>query len=109
MRPVQLWCRIAVIGPDGGEVASRVLEGPGAPDLRTVDDVAHLALLAKRLGGTTVLTDVSPALQALLELAGLGVRVEGMRAEVERQAELGEEPLGAQERQEESHARDPSP
>jgi len=109
MRPVQLWCRIAVVGPDGAEVTSRRLEGPGAPDLATVDDVARLALLAKRLGAKTVLTDVSPALQALLDLTGLRVPVEGLRAEMERQAELGEEPLGAQEGQEEGHTGDLSP
>ena len=90
MRPVQVWCRIAVVGPDGAEVTSRLLEGPVGPDLGTVDDVARLLVLAKRLGGRAVLTDVSPALQALLELAGLHVQVEGLRAEMERQAELGE-------------------
>ncbi len=64
-----------------------------------MDDVARLALLAGRLGGGIVLTEVSPALRTLLELAGLRVEVEG-------QAELGEEPLGVQEGQEEGHPGD---
>jgi len=99
MPAVELWCRVTVVGPDGAELARSVLAGPGAPDLAAVDDVARLALLAGRLGGGIVLADVSPALRALLELAGLCV-------EVERQAELGEEPLGVQEGQEERHLGD---
>jgi hypothetical protein len=91
MCPVQPWCRV-----------SYVLGRAGAPDLGTVDEVARLALMARRIGGTTVITDVSPALWALLELAGL-------RAEMEGQAELGEEPLGAQQSQEPRHTRDLSP
>jgi hypothetical protein len=83
MCPVPPWCRATVIGPDGAALASYVLDGPGAPDMGTVDYVARLALMAGRLGGRAVLTDVSPALQALLELAGL-------RAEVKGQSELGE-------------------
>jgi hypothetical protein len=102
MCPVELWCRVTVVGPDGAELASHVLSGPGAPDMGTVDDVARLALRAGRLGGGAVLTDVCPALQALLELTGLG-------AEVKWQAELGEEPLGAQEGQEPRHTGDLSP
>ena len=102
MCPIEWWCRVTVVGPDGAELATYVLDGPGAPDMGTVDDVARLALMAGRLGGGTVLSDVSPALQALLELAGL-------QAEVQRQAELGEEPLGAQEGQEPRHTGDLSP
>jgi hypothetical protein len=99
MDRLERWCRITIVGPDGTVVASGVLEGSGAPDLGTVDDVARQALLAARLGGDIVLDDVSPALRALLDLAGLGVEVEG-------KAECGEEPLGVQEVQEEIHPRD---
>jgi hypothetical protein len=102
MNGVQLWCRVRVVGPDGTELACCRLEGPGAPDLEAVDNVAHLALLAWRLGGGIVLAEVLPALQALLELAGLRVEVSG-------QAELEEEPLGVQEGQEESHPGDLPP
>ena len=99
MAAVELWCRVRVVDPDGAELARYVLEGPGAPDLGAVDDVARLALLAGRLGGDIVLANVSPVLLGLLELAGLRVEVEG-------QTELGEEPLGIQERQEERHPGD---
>ena len=102
MAAVQLWCRVTVVGPDGAELACCVMEGPGAPDLGAVDDVARLALIARRFGCGILLAEVSPSLRGLLELVGL-------RVEVERQAELGEEPLRAQEGQEERHARDLSP
>ena len=76
--PVMLtWCRVTMVDPDGVALASGVLEGPAAPDLGTVDDVARLALIAKRLGGGLVLTDVSPDLRALVELTGLVVEMHG--------------------------------
>ena len=99
MDGLERWCRITIVGPDGTEVASAVLEGPGAPDIATVNDVARQALLAARLGGAIVLDDVSPTMRELLDLAGLGVEVEG-------KAECGEEPFGVQEVQEEIHPRD---
>jgi hypothetical protein len=99
MDGLERWCRITVVGPDGAVVASAVLEGPGAPDLATVDDVARRALVAARLGGTIVVEDVSPAMRELLDLVGLGVEVEG-------KAKCGEEALGVQEVQEEIHPRD---
>ena len=95
----ELWCRITIVGPDGEQIASVALRGAGFPDLGTVDEVARLTLLARRLGGDIALTDVSPALRALLELAGLPVEMEG-------QAELGEQPLGVQEAEEEAHPGD---
>lgn len=90
------------MGPDGTVVTSCALDGPGPPDLGAVDDVARLALLATRLGGGIALTEVSQDMRGLIELAGLGVEMEG-------QAELGEEPLGIQQGQEEAHPRDPPP
>lgn len=96
---VQLWCRVKVLSSDGAELADILLEGQGAPDLGAVDEVASLALLAGRLGGGVVLAEVSAALDALLRLAGLGVEVEG-------QAELAEEPPGAQQGQEKGHPGD---
>lgn len=77
MEPVQLWCRVTVLGAGGDVLVTCVLEGPGDPDLGAVNDVASLALLARRCGGDIVLADVSPATEALLELAGLRVEVEG--------------------------------
>jgi hypothetical protein len=87
---VNVWCRVQIVGADHTTLASHQLAGAGLPDLGAVDDVARLALLARRLGGRIVLCDVSPALGSLLELAGL-------RVEVERKAERGEEPLGIEE------------
>jgi hypothetical protein len=97
--PLEHWCRATVVGPDEAELASGVLEGPGAPDLGAVDDLARLALVAKRLGGTLVLADVAPALQMLLELVGLPVQVQG-------KSEGGKEALGIEQRQEEGHPGD---
>jgi hypothetical protein len=74
---VEQWCRVRLLDPDGAELAGCVLEGLGTPDLGVVADVARLALLGRRLGGGIVLANVSPALRALLELAGLSVEVEG--------------------------------
>jgi hypothetical protein len=66
-----------MVGPDGVALASGLLEDPAAPDMSVVDDVARLALMAKRLGGSILLTEVSADLRALLELAGLGLEMEG--------------------------------
>jgi hypothetical protein len=64
--------------------------------------VAYLALVAAHLGGGIVLDAVSPALQHILDLAGLRVKVEG-------KTELREEPLRLQEGQEEGHFGDLPP
>jgi hypothetical protein len=96
---VNLWCRVLVVGPDHTAMASHELGGPGPPDIGAVDDVARLALHARRLGGRIVLCEVSPALRSLLSLAGLCV-------EMEREAEGGEEPLGVERRKEELHPGD---
>jgi hypothetical protein len=93
---VNLWCRVLVVGADHTALARHQLGGPGLPDIGAVEDVARLALRAGRLGGRIVLSDVSPALRSLLELAGL-------RVEMERETEGGEEPLGVQGGEEELH------
>ncbi len=102
MVALKRWCRVTLVGPDGTVVASCELDGPGSPGLGAVDDLARLALLASRLGGGITLAEVSPAMRELVELAGLCVKMEG-------QAELGEEPLWIQQREEEIHPGDPSP
>jgi hypothetical protein len=94
------WCRATIVRRDGTVLADCVLEGSGVPNVGAVDEVARLALLAIRLGGRIAIAEVSPVLRELLDLAGLPVEMEG-------QAELGEEPLGVQERQEEVHPDDP--
>jgi hypothetical protein len=99
---VNLWCRVRILGADHTPLASHQLGGPGLPDLGTVDEVARLALLARRLGGRIILSDLSPALRSLLDLAGLRVEVEG-------EAESGEEPLRVEEGQEHLHPDDLAP
>jgi len=96
----ELWCRVTVLGPDGSELVHGVLAGPGRPDLATVDDVARLALHAVRLGGVLAITDLSPDLRSLLDLAGLGIQVAG-------EPEGGEEALAVEEVEEELHPDDP--
>jgi hypothetical protein len=102
MAAVTLWCRVAVVGPHGGVLGRRVLEGPGPPDLETVATVARLILTARRRGAAVVLAEVSPRLRELLEMAGLDVEMEG-------QTELGKQALGVQGMQEEAHLGDLPP
>lgn len=99
---VERWCRVRLIGPAGEQLASISLAGCGAPDLDVLDDVARLGLLARRMGGRILLADVVPALARLVELAG------GLGIEVEGQAEVAEQPLGLEQREEEAHLHDPS-
>jgi hypothetical protein len=96
------WCRIVVLGADGSARTRRVLAGAGRPDLGTIQEIAQLGLLAKRLGGRLVLEDVTPELGELLDLAGLAV-------EMQRQPELGEQPLGVEEGEEEGLSDDLAP
>jgi hypothetical protein len=97
----ELWCRVTVLGPGGSEQVRCTLEGPRPPDLGVVDGVARLALLAARHGGAVVLSEVASDLRELLDLAGLGVEVQG-------EPEGGKEPFGAEEVEEERHLGDPS-
>jgi len=102
MTTIQLWCRVTVVGRDGDRVARWDLWGRRDADLESVAQVARLALWVRRGGAHLTLADVSPALRALLELAALGVEVEG-------ETEVGKEPLGVQEGQEERHRGDATP
>jgi hypothetical protein len=95
----ELWCQIRIVGPDHSVLSHRRLQGPGAPDLGVVDEIARLLLVTGRIGGHIVLTEVAPAVGALLELAGLRVEVEGQR-------EGGEEAFWIQQGQEELQAGD---
>jgi hypothetical protein len=99
MVALHLWCRVTLIDADGAEMAHSTLEGPGAPDLLALDEVAHLALVAARAGGAVVLADVSPDMGDLLDLSGLGV-------EVQWQAESREEAFGVEREQKERHGGD---
>jgi hypothetical protein len=62
------------------------------PDLVLVDALARLELQARRLGGSVTASEIWPCLDELLDLVGL-------RGEVARQAEGGEE-IGVEERME---------
>jgi len=105
----KLWCRVRILGPGGDEIACRVLAGSGDPDIGTVDDVARLGLLASRLGGGMVIAELSAELRALLDMTGLRAELERSGVEVERQTELGEEPVRVQKVQEERRRADLSP
>ena len=85
MVDVARWCRIRVVGPDGSELARYALEGSESPDMSAVDQVARVALSARRLGGGIELSEVSAALRELLELCGL--------RDVQGQSEGWKEPL----------------
>jgi hypothetical protein len=98
----QRWCRVTVLGPDGAVRVHHILEGPGSPDIASVDEVARLALWAGREGGSVVLSEVSPEFGELLELSGLSV-------EMGWEAEGGEETLVVEQVEEEAHPRDPPP
>jgi hypothetical protein len=95
----QQWCRVTIIGRDGTVLAGGVLAGPGVPDIAAVDDIARLALVARRLGASITVTELSDALRELLAISGLPV-------DVERKTERREEPFGVQEGEEEAHPGD---
>ena len=76
-----------------------MIGGPGRPDISTVGRLARMALLAAREDGRLALSDVSPHLGELLDLAGLGV-------EMQWEPEVGEEVLRIEEGEEEAHLGD---
>jgi hypothetical protein len=99
MAAAQRWCRVTLLWPDGTVRVHHILEGPGTPDIGSVEEVARLAFWSGRDGGSFVLSEVSPELGELLELSGL-------RVEMSRQAESGEEPLVVEQVEEEAHPGD---
>ncbi|MFE2290157.1 STAS domain-containing protein [Streptomyces sp. NPDC059452] len=85
--------------------------GTDRADLVLVEAVARLALVARRSGRRLRLRGVSPELQALLDLVGLGdvVALEGpQEREGREEGERPEDPEGQEER-EESGERAPGP
>lgn len=90
MAAVAVWGLVVFVGSDGAEIAAWVMGGPGVPDLEAVDALARWQLWAGRHGGSICLRDVCGELGELLDLAGL-------RREVGRQAEGGEEELSVEE------------
>jgi hypothetical protein len=81
----------------GVEVACWPLPGSDRPDLALVDELARLQLAARRAGYSIRLRDAPAALSGLLDLLGLaGVLAAGLRLEVGREAEGGEQ-VGVEE------------
>jgi ABC-type transporter Mla MlaB component len=83
------------------------LSGLTDADIATVDDLARLQLITRRLGLTVELRNAPAELRELLELAGLGdvVRCSApLPLEAGRQPEEGEEPRRVEE---EADPRDP--
>jgi hypothetical protein len=99
MATLKPWGVLSLVGSDGAVLGTLVLDGPGRPNLRAVDDVARFQLRAERLGARAVIETASPFLLELLELAGLSV-------EVRRQPESGENRGRVEERVD---PRDPAP
>jgi len=79
-----------VVRPDGTCEKLRIV-GEDGPALAVVDTLARLQLRARRQGGRVRLEELADALAELLELTGL-------RRELGGEAELGEEPVGFEER-----------
>lgn len=77
-----------VIVHGGAELTSWPLARSDGPDLGEVDELARLALLARRAGCTMRLRDPGPVLLRLLDLAGLrqalGVEVRGQSEHLEQ-------------------------
>lgn len=95
-------CEVTIIGPAGELLAQRAVT---RPDLEGVDQIAWMALVARRIGGRLALGGVAPDLCALFELCGLQALLDGSArsvasVEVERQPEGGEEALGVEEGEE---------
>ena len=84
------WCRLSVVDESGA-----------LPDMSIVDQIARLALTARRAGGQLLIESVCDELAELLDLAGLGV-------EVNWDAERWEQPLGIHRCQEDRHLGDPA-
>jgi hypothetical protein len=60
-----------VLAIGGTEMASWPLAGSARPDLDVIDNLARLALAARRLGGTIGVRGAGPELLALIRFVGL--------------------------------------
>ncbi len=84
-----LLARVVIFRADGSRDIAWLV-GDGLPDLGTVNTLARLQLACRRGGDRVFLEKVSRTLAELLELTGL-------RAQFDRQPELGEEPVRLEE------------
>jgi hypothetical protein len=62
---------IVVLAVGGTEVASWPLTGSSRPDLSVIDNLARLALVARRRGGAITVRGAGPQLQQLIHFVGL--------------------------------------
>jgi hypothetical protein len=74
---LDVWCRIRVVNCCKRVLAAETLGGFGPPGLTAVDRVARLALIARRRRARIVISDISPRMRELLDLAGFDVRTWG--------------------------------
>jgi hypothetical protein len=83
---------LVVVAREGAEVASWPLVGGDQADLAVVDELAQMALAARRAGYSVMLRDVDEALSELLGLVGLReVLIGGLDGQGRREPELGEQ------------------
>jgi len=68
---------IVVVGPGGIEAAKWTMPATARPDLSVVDELARLALAARRLGYWIELRNACAGVLELVDLAGLRVEVVG--------------------------------
>jgi hypothetical protein len=82
-----------VVVRDEVVVNSWSLAGAGPPDAATVDELARLYVVVRRLGYSVRLRDVSADLRRLLDLCGLShlFGVGSLRVEMVGEAECGEQ------------------
>ena len=62
---------IVVLAVGGTEVASWPLIGSSRPDLSVIDNLARLALMARRRGGAITVRGAGPQLLRLIHFVGL--------------------------------------
>ena len=62
---------IVVLAVGGTEVASWPLVGSSRPDLAVIDNLARMALVARRRGGAITVRGAGPQLQRLIDFVGL--------------------------------------
>ena len=62
---------IVVLAVGGTEVASWPLIGSSLPDLSVIDNLARLALMARRRGGAITVRGAGPRLVRLIDFVGL--------------------------------------
>lgn len=81
MAATRLWCRVAVLGPGGAELARFTLSGSTRSGLALVDRLARLRLVVARGGRALIVRDMCREMEELLELTGLSRLAEQARGD----------------------------